>query len=99
MKIFLTPTHKVIEERKWGELLVFVAGLCDGVRAYSLYELCFLVYCKQIGNFSGVEQTVDIFQEGFVFDLGICEQECCGFALSSARTENLGEKKIIGLIN
>ena len=69
MKIFLTPTHKVIEERKGRELLVLVASLCDSVRTYGFDQFGFLVHRKQIGNFTSVEQTVDILEEGFVFDL------------------------------
>ena len=48
-----------------------------------LHDFCLFVRGKQVGHFSGVEEVVDVFQEGLLLDLRVCDQEHCGLALGA----------------
>ena len=54
-----------------------------------LHDFCLFIRGKQVGHFSGVEEVVNVFQEGLLLDLRVCDQEHCGLALGTCALQQV----------
>ena len=42
-----------------------------------LDNILFLVNGEEVRDLSSIQQSIDVFQEGLLFDLSVCQQEHC----------------------
>jgi hypothetical protein len=63
-------------------VVTLAGGACDFGKLVTNVDL--FIEGEQVGNLTGVEQVVNIFEEGFVNDLSVTEEELDGFLFETA---------------
>ena len=69
MELVATSLHEHVEESDWRAVGLFGFVALSIQLSHLLANLSFLVGRIQVGNFTGVQQVVDVFQERLAFDL------------------------------
>lgn len=85
MQVFTNATNKQVPERLWGVLDLLLCGVWPN-KVVDLFIVFF--FGKEIGHLAGIEDVVDVFEETFICDLHISEDEGQRLAFS---TRHLGD--------
>jgi hypothetical protein len=87
MKLLFASLYKEGEELAWGAFWASVFSF--GCGANKLAKISFFICCKQVGDFTSVQDVVNIFKETFFLDLGVGKNEGSRLTLTTAHAEKV----------
>jgi hypothetical protein len=87
VQLFLAALNE--EGEQLGRSALWAAIFRLGCRSNQFAYVGLLIRREQIGNFTSVEDVVDVLKESFLLDLSICEDEGSCHSLATAQAEQV----------